>query len=92
MSPIIRATTATLAGILNTLSSLSGTSNGPAVTNFNNKSVNVLPPLPGPNKAGVVTVSALDYDRHNFPLCDVGNDEIPDAFCRRPREIVTSIL
>lgn len=92
MSPVIRAATATLAGVLNSISSLSGGSNGPAVTDFNNKTINTLPPLPGPNKAGVVTVSALDYDHRNFPLCDVGNDEIPDAFCRRPREIVTSIL
>lgn len=92
MSPVIRATTATLAGILNTFSSLSGGSNGPAVTDFNNKSVNILPPLPGPNKVGVVTLSVFDYYHHNFPLCDVSNDEIPDAACHHPREIMTSVL
>lgn len=92
MSPVIRATTATLAGMLNTISSLSGGSNGPAVTSFNSKSVNILPPLPGPNKVGVVPLSVLNYAHHNFPLCDVGNDEIPDAACQHPREIMTSVL
>lgn len=92
MSPVIRATTATLAGILNTISSLSGGSNGSAVTNFNDKSVNFLPPLPGPYKAGVVTVSANDSVHHDFAICHVGNPNIPAAFCERPREIMTSTL
>lgn len=92
MSPVIRATTATLAGILNTFSSLSGGYNGPPVTAFNNRSVSILPPLPGPNKVGVVPLSIFDYDHHSFPLCDVSNDEIPDAACHRPREIMTSLL
>lgn len=92
MSPIIRATTATLAGILNTFSTLSGGSNGPAVTDFNNKSINILPPLHGLYKVGVTPLSIDDYDHHNFPLCDVGNDEIPDAACGHPRKIMTSLL
>lgn len=92
MSPVIRATAATLVGFLNTISSLSGGSNGQAVTDFNNKTVNILPPLPGLNKVGVVSLSILDQDRHQNPLCDVSNDEIPDAACRRPREILTTVL
>ncbi|KAI7784256.1 paf acetylhydrolase family protein [Diaporthe eres] len=92
MSPIIRATTATLAGILNTFSTLSGGSNGPAVTDFNNKSINILPPLHGLYKVGVTPLSIDDYDHHNFPLCDVSNDEIPDAACRHPRKVMTSLF
>ncbi|KAJ0117231.1 paf acetylhydrolase family protein [Diaporthe amygdali] len=90
MSPVIRATTATLAA-LNTISSLSGGSNGPVVSDFNNKSVNILPPLPGPNKAGVVTLHVEDVDRHDLPLCDLGNNQIPNVFCKRPRKITASL-
>lgn len=92
MSPVIKATTAALAGILNTISSLSGGSNGSAVTGFNNKSVNILPSLPGPSRVGVISLPIPDFDHHDFPLCDVSNDEIPDAACHHPRAIMTSLL
>ncbi|KAI3401152.1 hypothetical protein diail_298 [Diaporthe ilicicola] len=92
MSPVVRATTATLAGVLNTISGLSGGSNGSAVTDFTNKSVNILSPLLGPNKAGVATGVISDPERYHFPLCDVGSDEIPDAFCTHPREIMVSLF
>lgn len=93
MAPItVKATAATLAGVLNTISSLSGGSNGSAVTDFNDKSQNILPPLPGLYKVGVAPLVFYDYDHHELPLCDVSNDEIPDAACLRPRLLTTSVL
>lgn len=92
MSPVVRATAATLAGVLKIISELSGGSNGPTVTDLNNSSINILPLLPGRNKTGVFTLSISDSERHHFPLCDISSDEIPDLFCKHPREIPISVL
>ncbi|KAL1873881.1 hypothetical protein Daus18300_003753 [Diaporthe australafricana] len=92
MSPVVRASAAALTGVLKIISGLSGGSNGPPVTDFNNSSINILPLLPGPNKTGVFNFFVSDVERHHFPLCDISSDEIPDLFCQRPREIPISVL
>jgi hypothetical protein len=92
MAPIIKATTATLAGLLDTITSLSGGSNGSAVTDFNKKSINTLPPLPGPNRVGVTRLEFPDHHHHDLPLCDSENYHLPGVSCHYPRRIMTSLL
>lgn len=89
---IIQVTVATLAGVLNAISNLSGGFNGPNVTDFNDKHTNTLPALPGLYNVGVTPVVFHDYDHHQFPLCDAGNYEDFQDDCLRPRQIIASLL
>ncbi|POS71734.1 PAF acetylhydrolase family protein [Diaporthe helianthi] len=93
MAPVIfQATVATVAGVLNTISNLSGGPNGSNVTDFNDKSINILPKLTDLYHVGVTPVVFHDFDRHELPLCDISNYHSPDGACLRPRHLVASLF
>lgn len=92
MSALITVGPPGIDNIMSAISSLPGSPNGSAVVSFADSNINVLPPLPGPNKVGAHTFSLVDYSSHSASFCDAGDFENPDALCNQPREIRVTML
>ncbi|ROW07272.1 hypothetical protein VMCG_03845 [Cytospora schulzeri] len=78
--------------VMSALMELSGSLDGPAVVNFTDSNVNMLPPLPGPIEVGVHTFSVFDELRDSSTFCAAGDRSNPHALCKQPREIRVSMF